>query len=99
MLENSATIASLQILANDVLDLREELETSGSEDAPRKKRREEGSGFGGTLLSGNPVAALEQPVLAPEAIVQDPAEKPCPVCTFSNSFESVACTVCDTFFA
>ena len=56
MEDNDATLGSLNILANDTMDLREDSEDidmlgSGSERGMR--RHEEGEGFGGTLLGSS----------------------------------------------
>jgi ubiquitin carboxyl-terminal hydrolase 48 len=106
--DNAATVTSLGILANDVLDLREKGEdkdalTSDSDDVPaKKKRREEGGGFGGTLLGGGSKAAV---LPLPLTTVQPPVnsvkadEKPCTACTFSNPLSVAVCTVCGTAFS
>ncbi len=56
--DNEVTVADLSILANDVLDLREESEVHDLDSdievsPPTKRKREEGGGFGGTLLGGH----------------------------------------------
>ena len=56
--DNAVTAESLGNLADDVLDLREEAEDNGTRTDSdtthiKKKRREEGRGFGGTLLIGS----------------------------------------------
>jgi len=94
--DNSATVASLGVLANDVLDLREESEVDGSiasdsEETPAtKKRREEERGFGGTLLGQ--LSNVRAP--SPSNL-----ERPCPVCTFCNPPEVSICSMCTTPFA
>jgi len=97
--DNAATVTSLGILANDVLDLRETGEdrdalTSDSEDAPTKKKRREGGGFGGTLLGGGSKVVVE-----PQPPVVQPDEKPCATCTFHNPLNVTSCAVCHTLFA
>lgn len=59
--DNSETVNSLGILANETLDLKEDKEVINldsdvdvdSQGPPTKKRREEGRAFGGTVLSGD----------------------------------------------
>ncbi|KAG2750640.1 cysteine proteinase [Suillus brevipes Sb2] len=70
--DNSVTVATLGLLINDVLDLREEAEddeNATSDDATRaKKRRREERGFGGTLL------ASSHPNIAADATVSSEGE-------------------------
>lgn len=99
MADNSATIASLRILANDILDLREENEIheiSDSDDVPRKKRREEGRAFVGTLLGGTISTSSDPPEQM--IVTVEPSEKSCGACTYSNPIDAVVCTMCDTVF-
>jgi len=95
--DNTATVASLQIYANDVIDLKEENEVheiSDSEEVPKSKRRDEG-GFGGTLLGRTEGRSSSPPKPAP---LPPPTEKACRTCTFSNPVDLLACGVCDTLF-
>lgn len=97
------TLVSLGIIANDVLDLREEAEDVdliNSDDEGSGQRAEEGRAFGGTLLGGGDVeqstnisSSSSRPVTPFE-----PAEKQCPACTFVNPPDVLACTICDTLF-
>jgi ubiquitin carboxyl-terminal hydrolase 48 len=102
--DNDISVASLQLLANDVLDLQEENEVheiSDSDEAPKKKRREEGQGFGGTLLGGTiPQAPTPMELLAPSEDVQDAFcfEKSCHACTFANPSAAPVCSMCNTVF-
>lgn len=90
--DNTATVESLQIYANDVLDLQEENEVIDIDsDTEERKPRDEGRGFGGTLLGGTPDRIG---VSTPPSRV----EKPCSACTFSNDPDAVNCTICDTAF-
>ncbi|KAJ7172277.1 hypothetical protein C8R46DRAFT_1175273 [Mycena filopes] len=98
--DNTATVASLQILANSIIDLKEENEVheiSDSEDVPRKKkRRDEGGGFGGTRLgrsSSPPKPVPPSPPTVPEA---PPTEKACSACTFSNPVDELECGMCSS---
>jgi len=93
--DNTATVASLQILANDIIDLKEENEIheiSDSEDVPKSKRRDEG-GFGGTLLG-----RTEGRSSSPPKPVEAPTEKACDACTFSNPVDLRACGMCEKVF-
>ncbi|KAJ7775067.1 hypothetical protein B0H16DRAFT_1672615 [Mycena metata] len=95
--DNTATVASLRIFANSIIDLKEENEVheiSDSEEVPkRKKRRDEGGGFGGTVLGRTEAGSPPTPV---EPL--PPTEKPCRACTFSNPIGSFACDLCNTPF-
>ncbi|KAL0946674.1 hypothetical protein HGRIS_012863 [Hohenbuehelia grisea] len=90
--DNAVDVATLGILANDILDLREENEVhdldSDFDDVPAsKKPRDEGAGFGGTLLgSSQPSSSREDTPMA---------EKPCPQCTFANETDASACLICE----
>ena len=89
--DNSATVTSLGLLANDTLELREESESQASgsdsdEIRGKKRQREEERGFGGTLLSQLPNA--------PTAISINLNERSCSACTFSNLPDASFCTVC-----
>ncbi|KAF8911983.1 hypothetical protein CPB84DRAFT_1760942 [Gymnopilus junonius] len=94
--DNTRTVASLQFLANDVLDLREVDEileiTSDSDERPPKRRRE-GLGFGGTLLGSTDSPYSSSPE---ETLATNPpnAEKPCITCTFSNQIDAESCEIC-----
>ncbi|KAF8798163.1 cysteine proteinase [Phlegmacium glaucopus] len=101
--DNSATVATLQLLANDVIDLREADEVieidSDSDSRPiNKRRREEGQGFWGTLLGNTDSSWSSSPEQTPVPPLGSESEKPCLVCTFSNTFDAVACQICDTIF-
>ncbi|KAJ6623503.1 hypothetical protein B0H10DRAFT_2010118 [Mycena sp. CBHHK59/15] len=96
--DNAATVESLRILANDILDLREENEIheiSDSEDVPKSKSRDEG-GFGGTVL-GRTDDRSSSP-LKPAMKAPLPAEKTCRACTFSNPAHLLTCGMCSTVF-
>ncbi|GJJ12668.1 hypothetical protein Clacol_006912 [Clathrus columnatus] len=71
--DGSETVASLGILANETLDLKEEKEVIDMDsdvdiDSQRspKKRREEGRAFGGTVLSGDVKRTLPATAAKPE---------------------------------
>ncbi|KAJ7581164.1 hypothetical protein C8J56DRAFT_866417 [Mycena floridula] len=96
--DNRATVESLGILANDTLHWCKESD-SDSEDQPRKKRREEGNAFGGTLLGGCPPTSSPTEEDPPNEVKPEPTEKSCSACTFSNSLDSEQCTMCDTRFS
>ncbi|KAF8498901.1 hypothetical protein JB92DRAFT_2983100 [Gautieria morchelliformis] len=85
---NLDTVASLGILANDTLELREEKEnedalTSDVEQCSREPR-EEGRAFGGTILSGG---------LQNRKTLHDANPNHCPVCTFINLDDLAMCSM------
>ncbi|PPQ63065.1 hypothetical protein CVT24_005920 [Panaeolus cyanescens] len=102
--ENEATVASLNILANDTLDLREvdetvEIDTDSDETPAAKRRREEGEGFGGTLLGGGgglDLACPRERDNGPTVSVALNIERACPACTFVNVATAVACEMCES---
>ncbi|KAI9064377.1 cysteine proteinase [Trametes sanguinea] len=103
--DSSATMVSLGVLSNDILDLKEEnedinllsdtdVEVDNSSTGARKKRVE-GQAFGGTLLGGGSSfgnSSAPPPSSSPPAI-QTVA---CPACTYENTPGEVACAMCDT---
>jgi len=98
-------VATLQLFANDVIDLREveeviDLDSDSDSRPTNKKRREEGRGFGGTLLGAirNSSSWSSSPEQTPLPPVASGSEKPCLACTFSNTYDAVACQICDTIF-
>ncbi|KAF9526995.1 cysteine proteinase [Crepidotus variabilis] len=95
--DNTATIESLNVFANDIIDLKEAEEvldiTSDSDEPPTKRKKEEGSGFGGTLLGSVDVNWSSSPEQTPQPVDK---EKACSACTFSNTFDASACQICDT---
>lgn len=103
MEDNEATVASLNILANDILDLREaeevlEIDTDSDETPAPKRRREKGQGFGGTLLRSGVLeptcsGATDNRI---ERDDEPKIEKACPVCTFANVASAVACEMCNS---
>ncbi|SJL00507.1 uncharacterized protein ARMOST_03820 [Armillaria ostoyae] len=101
--DNTATAASLNIFANDILELREqnelyELSSDGDEIPSKRPRREEGSGFGGTLLGGsnNASTSREQSETPPKSSGVE--QKSCGMCTLLNASDALTCTMCDTPF-
>ena len=93
--DNTATVASLDILANSVIELKEENEIheiSDSEEVP-KKRRDEGGGFGGTVLGRTHDRSSSPPAKPVEG---PPAEKACGTCTYSNPVDQIACGMCNS---
>ncbi|KAF5330471.1 hypothetical protein D9619_005916 [Psilocybe cf. subviscida] len=103
--DNSATVQSLQILANDIIDLQEAGESedifdSDSETHRSKRRRDEGHGFGGTILGNVDSSLSSSPVpMPPESSPPSMDEKPCLSCTFSNAPDALMCEMCETMFA
>ncbi|CAA7271556.1 unnamed protein product [Cyclocybe aegerita] len=97
--DNSATVEELGLFANDILDLREVVEiNSDSDETPaNKRRREEGPGFGGTLLGNADSCWSSSPEQTPAPHFSN-QEKACRACTFSNTFDALSCQMCDTNF-
>ena len=93
--DNAATVLSLNIAANDLLELRKENESLESEsDSGERTPKDEGRGFGGTLLAGG-----ARPSSSPDKDIQRaPEEKSCSACTFANQPSALSCTICDTLF-
>ncbi|KAJ7156934.1 hypothetical protein C8R43DRAFT_1183392, partial [Mycena crocata] len=92
--DNTATVAGLQICANDVIQLKEENEVheiSDSEEVPKSKRRATDEGFGGTLL-GRSDGTSSSPPKPPDI---PPTTKACTACTYSNPIELLACEICE----
>lgn len=92
---------SLGILANDVIDLREESEEvevgSDSDGEPkRKKSRAAERGFGGTLLGGMPRPSSATPPESSSPVQF--TEKSCATCTFSNPYDAFKCDMCEVVF-
>ena len=103
--DNSVTLVSVGVVANDVLDLREEAEdvdligSDGEEVGQKRKRTDEGRAFGGTLLgSDRPAHTRESSSSSAPHTPVEPLEKSCPACTFVNPPDVLACTICDTVF-
>jgi len=94
--DNAATTASLDFYANDVVDVRQENEIVESDsDSGETRTRDEGRGFGGTLLVGGSDQASSNP---DKVTPPFPAEKSCSACTFSNGLDAVKCLMCETLF-
>ncbi|KAI0721718.1 cysteine proteinase [Cerioporus squamosus] len=98
--DSSATMLSLGILSNDLLDLKEEnedliiLSDTDVESGPAngaKKKRTEGQAFGGTLLGGYSFSSA--PTSSQSAI---PLSNACPACTYENCAADTACAMCET---
>lgn len=97
--DSSATMLSLGVLSNDLLDLKEESEDltilSDTEDESTArngaKKRAEGQAFGGTLLGGYSYSSApsSSQSIAPVVIA-------CPACTYENVPADVACAMCET---
>ncbi|KAF7323150.1 hypothetical protein HMN09_00095300 [Mycena chlorophos] len=96
--DNAATVASLNIYAQSILELKQEnevYEISDSEDVPAKRRRtEEAAGFGGTLLGRSNHRSSSPPTPPPQ-----PKVKTCHTCTFDNEqADATECEMCGTSF-
>lgn len=101
--DNAKTLSSLGVLSNDVMDLREESEDvdllgSTSDSSPPK--REEGNGFGGTLLgSSRPASSAAHSSSQHEDEPElGQTSRSCPVCTYDNAPDASACAMCETSF-
>lgn len=91
-----ATVESLEIYADDLLDLRWENEVIdlNSDSEVSRQPLVEGRGFHGTLLgSSRPV---DQPTTLSR--LDGSEEKSCNACTFPNKISALSCTICDTTF-
>lgn len=105
--DNTVTAAALGILADDVLDMREETEGGSDADdhsAPAKKKpREEGRGFGGTLLGGSSQPGSRSSVEAADVEIDSnfllSTLKSCSACTFANMADASHCEMCDTILS
>lgn len=98
--DNSVTVATLGLLINDVLDLREEAEddeNATTDDLTRaKKRRKEERGFGGTLLASSHPNTIPDATVSSEGDLQSDYESPqiCRVCDVQNSPNRQQCRFC-----
>jgi hypothetical protein len=104
LVDNSASVAALSILANDVLDLREEEENEElletDTEAPSQRREADAGGFGGTLLAhGWTSESWPDDTMSDRTATSSPAPidttKPCPMCTFENASSATACEMCE----
>jgi ubiquitin carboxyl-terminal hydrolase 48 len=103
--DNSASVEALSILANDILDLREEQENeelleSDTETQPQQRREADGGGFGGTLLArGWTSESMPDDTMSDRTATSSPAPmdttKPCPMCTFENASTATTCKICE----
>ncbi|KAI0646997.1 cysteine proteinase [Trametes meyenii] len=102
--DSSATMLSLGILSNDLLDLKRvdedvilvsdtDVEEDGGSTGPNKKRTE-GQAFGGTLLGGGSSFGFSSVPPSSSPPVAGPVA--CPTCTYENEPAEVACAMCET---
>jgi len=97
LVDNAVTVESLKIFSGDTIDLQEEDEGSFSDsddDGPRKKQRNEGTGFGGTLLGHSSLPASSEGEPDPPS-TEDEATKKCRQCTLHNSLDADVCEACE----
>ena len=102
--DNNVTVATLGILANDILDLREEKEDGdllddSDADGPGARRRDEGPGFRGTLLFGEQMSDSAIPYedsMSERTSTPMDVDKSCPACTFNNPANVSTCAICLT---
>ncbi|KAG2041623.1 cysteine proteinase [Suillus americanus] len=98
--DNSVTVATLGLLINDVLDLREDAEddeNATTDDVTRaKKRRKEERGFGGTLLASSHPNIVAEATVSSEGELQSDHESPqiCRVCDVQNHPNRQQCRFC-----
>jgi len=94
LLDNGATIASLEIAANDIIELREanEVHDLDSDTEDMSGNRSEGPGFTGTVLCGLSDRTKDFIPSSPTSI----AYRACPSCTLHNPLHAIACIICDT---
>ncbi|KAG1891149.1 hypothetical protein F4604DRAFT_1876310 [Suillus subluteus] len=98
--DSSVTVATLGLLINDVLDLREEAEddeNATTDDVTRaKKRRKEERGFGGTLLASSHPNIVADATVSSEGELQSDHESPqiCRVCDVQNPPNGQQCMFC-----
>jgi hypothetical protein len=101
LVDNEATVESLAIAANDTLYLEQIAETleddSESEQPAKRRRKEEGQGFNGTILGGFSTDS-SQPSSRGNTPGSLMAEKPCKQCTFSNPVNAQSCEICENDF-
>ena len=82
LLDNEATAESLDILADDVLELQQiteeiDIDSDGAEESrSRSKPREEGQGFNGTVLGGRGVRAGSSMVMTDRSLPSSRADTP-----------------------
>lgn len=100
--DNEATAESLQLLANDIIELQqitEEIDIDNMSDSgsTRSRPRTQERGFNGTLLGGaSGLTDVSVPSSRAASVDAMAVEKACKVCTYANDPSSVACEICDT---
>ena len=112
--DGNATVASLGLLANDILEFQEQNEiheiTDSGDEGGTGIKRDEGRGFGGTVLVGRPGSsrAADESTFDEQATVKesslgnppmDSEVKPCSACTFINPPDATFCDMCNTTLA
>ena len=99
--DNTATIGSLNVLANDVMDLREDsedIDLLGSDGEQPAHKSDEGQGFGGTLLVSGTHRSSHSHTPSDHDEPMAEITRACPACTFENSPDVVCCAMCETPF-
>jgi len=98
-------VATLGILANDVVDLREEEENEELLDTdtetPHQRRETDGGGFSGTLLArGWTSESLPDDTMSERTATSSPVPmditKACSTCTFENAPTATVCEMCES---
>ncbi|KAF9265554.1 cysteine proteinase [Marasmius fiardii PR-910] len=105
--DGSVTLGSLGVLANDIFDFHEQNEVheinDGDSDDESGSKRDEGRGFGGTLLGGSDVVGSTTALPSKPfgeagtdgiAELAGLAERSCSACTFINPPSAVMCDMC-----
>ncbi|TFK30135.1 cysteine proteinase [Coprinopsis marcescibilis] len=100
--DNKSTVEELGIPAHETIYLEQINEAmeidSDTEPTPRRKPREEGQGFSGTILGGSFTDSSRASSRADTPSSLPPAEKACGACTFVNPVDAVSCEMCETAF-
>ncbi|KAL0577943.1 hypothetical protein V5O48_004050 [Marasmius crinis-equi] len=105
--DGSVTVGSLGVLANDVFEFQEQNEVheiiDSDEGEHSATKRDEGKGFGGTVLLGGSRSPTNGKHAEETTELQDRSsphelrvteERPCSACTFINSPDATSCNIC-----
>ncbi|KAI0670438.1 cysteine proteinase [Trametes maxima] len=101
--DSSATMLSLGILSNDLLDLKQvdedvillsDTDVEGDSRNTGSKKRTEGQAFDGTLLGGG--SSFGPSSVPPSSSPSVAGPIACPACTYENEPAELACAMCET---
>ncbi|EAU88811.1 hypothetical protein CC1G_01184 [Coprinopsis cinerea okayama7 len=102
--DNESTVHDLAIPANDTVFLEqitEAMEIDSDDDSTTRRRvREEGQGFNGTILGGGSFtdsSRASSRAETPTSVLVS-SVKSCKACTFDNALGALACEICTTVF-